>query len=378
MQNSVQAEEANGPETRGDRVPASKGSVSLEAGLLLRHGNNFNVVRLVAAFAVIFSHAARIAGSPDMLEPLRAQLGGGATLGSLAVSVFFMISGLLVGRSAIETQSVRAYLAKRALRILPALWALMLVTVFVIGLAFTSRPIRDYLQSVQVYRYLQGAVFRFGTELPGLFENNRYPRSINNSLWSVRVEVVYYLLLPLLVVWFRSQVRVGLVAVSLFASLVVASSGGVDFGGRLSLLSQVIGVSHYFLAGILAFECRRRIMLSIPWALVGLLTWAVLSRSDLTYHAATVLCLGYALLVFCLHPALSLGDPLRGVDVSYGVYLYGFPVQQCVETLSGLSWISNAVVASIIVVPVSLVSWFLVEEPALRLKWMVSRVRAPG
>ena len=171
---------------------------------------------------------------------------------------------------------------------------------------------------------------------------------------------------------FAPPFRAAVVAAGLVASLLVATGGLLHFGGRLSLLDQVIGASHYFLAGVLAYEWRRRIVLSIPWGVAALVAWVAFSPGNLTYQPATVLFLGYALLVLCLHPALSLGDPLRGVDVSYGVYLYGFPVQQCVESVVKGSWLLNAGLSLLLVVPVALASWFLVEERALRLKWRVT------
>lgn len=323
--------------------------------------------------AVILSHAATVAGEPGLKEPLAEFTHGQTSLGGFSVGIFFLISGLLVTKSARESRSVKDYAVKRALRILPGLWGLMLVTVFFIGPLMTTLPLAGYFGSASPYRYLQGAFFRFGTELTGVFVDNRYPRSINNSLWSVRIEVLCYALVALSMLvgrpGFRRWSSVGALAV--MSGMVLLGWG--NLGGRLSILGSLIGVGPIFFLGAAAYEFRERVWLSIPWGIATGLAWLIVRGGGEAFWALNPLFAGYVVLVVGLHPMLTLPRIPRDVDVSYGVYLYGFPIQQCVESLVGCAWGWNALITWSIVLPLSLFSWVYLENPVLRMK----RILAP-
>jgi len=145
--------------------------------------NNFNLVRIVAALAVLVTHSfALSSGNPDD-EPLRQTLD--MTLGSIAVDVFFVTSGLLVTASLLRSESVAAFAWSRCLRIFPGLLVMLLLTVFVVCPLFTTLPLVSYLLDLQTRTYLiKGATLVAGIvdRLPGLFENNPYPGTVNGSL----------------------------------------------------------------------------------------------------------------------------------------------------------------------------------------------------
>src|SRR5712675_2196158 len=120
---------------------------------LERH-NNFDLLRLVAALSVIFSHAFLLAENSQAHDPLMLLTGGQAILGLAGVFVFFTISGYLITQSFETTASPLVFLAKRALRIFPGLILCLLVCVFVIGPLVTKLPLTEYFSRREAYLFL--------------------------------------------------------------------------------------------------------------------------------------------------------------------------------------------------------------------------------
>ena len=165
--------------------------------------NNLNLVRITAALAVLVTHSFALTLGPKA-EPLRQHLG--TTLGTIAVDVFFVASGFLVTISLAKRQSILEFVMARALRILPALFAMLLLSVAVLGPAFTALPLADYFADRRVATYLvKGATLVTGIEfeLPGVFLRNPYPAVVNGSLWTLPWEVAMYGLL--LLVWIGAK-----------------------------------------------------------------------------------------------------------------------------------------------------------------------------
>ena len=109
-----------------------------------RH-NNFDLLRLLAALSVIFSHAFLLAENSQDHDPLMILTGGQAILGLAGVFVFFTISGYLISQSFDTTPSPFVFLAKRALRIFPGLFGCLIVCVLAIGPLVTNLPMSEYL-----------------------------------------------------------------------------------------------------------------------------------------------------------------------------------------------------------------------------------------
>jgi Acyltransferase family len=163
----------------------------------MRRDNNFDALRLLAAVAVLVSHAFLIAEGSEGREPLMRLTGGESKLGLVGVFIFFAISGFLVSESYEKTRSPLRCLAKRALRIFPGLFAALLVAAFVIGPLATRLPLADYLERQAVYSYVVGNTLLNLTthELPGvLFVDNPVGLEVNASLWTLRYEFMMYLL----------------------------------------------------------------------------------------------------------------------------------------------------------------------------------------
>ncbi len=152
--------------------------------------NNFDLIRLSAAVLVLFSHSYPL--SARTTEPLQS-FTGYDTFGTLAVEVFFLISGLLITKSWMDTPHAGDFIRKRFLRIFPAFAAVTLLSVFALGPVFTQIPLKEYFSSRLTWSYL-GNPFMLPTRysLPGVFESNPYPAAVNGSIWSLPLEILMY------------------------------------------------------------------------------------------------------------------------------------------------------------------------------------------
>lgn len=163
--------------------------------------NNFNLIRIIAALAVLVTHSFALAIGTADAEPFRKSLG--MTMGSIAVDVFFITSGFLVTSSLLNRQSTIEFIWARVLRIFPALIVMLLLTVFVLGVIFTTLPTLTYLSLPQTYIYFAKCatlITGVAYNLPGVFDSNPYKNAVNGSLWTMPHEVRMYAILA--IVWF--------------------------------------------------------------------------------------------------------------------------------------------------------------------------------
>ncbi len=327
--------------------------------------NNFALLRLLLALAVVLSHAVSVVSGRVEDEPLA--LSTGFTLGEHAVNGFFAISGFLVTMS-YDRRGWRDYLVARTLRIAPGLIVATLVVGVGFGLLFTTRSMGAYISDAGLWRFVLQTLttFKSNTVLPGVFGENpfRFPMG---TVWTLKYEVLCYggVVLAGLVGLIRAP-RLALVVVLALVLAVVArevlapaSGKGIETALRLPLI---------FLAGGVAYVWRDK----LPLSLGGLALMAVLVAALIftpAYKAALYLATTYAMLVLALHPALTGRVPEPSADLSYGVYLYGWPVQQGLVVWypkAGALWLLGP--ALLVTVLIAFLSWKLVEKPALGLK----------
>ena len=187
--------------------------------------NNFNLIRVVAAFAVLIHHSFELTiGISDAGTSQRIL---GINMGSIAVDIFFITSGFLVTGSLLARQSVIDYLWARFLRIFPALMIMLVLTVFGVGVFFTSLPLSSYLSNSKTYIYLikcttliTGVAFT----LPGVFHGNPYKDIVNSSLWTMPYEIRMYVILLSVFIVLRviKSSRLRLLQIAFVAGAVVA------------------------------------------------------------------------------------------------------------------------------------------------------------
>lgn len=308
--------------------------------------NGFDLLRLAAALLVIVHHSYLLNG--DGSPPL-----GFIDMGALAVGTFFVISGYLVTGSFLRSSGVLAYMAKRCLRIFPGLLVALLLTAFVLGPAVSDLEVGRYFASPQPALYVLHNLLLYPVDylLPGVFDRNPYPQAVNGSLWTLRLEFTAYLGVAALgaTKLLRLPVVLGLVALAGAGYVVAATLPG--FGSEDELFRQpglATQNGFLFLAGAALCLWGRRPPL---WALA----------LSVLLLATPVWGLGLPVVV------LALGDmrvPHLPADLSYGLYIYAFPIQQWLASIGAL----HLVTALAMTLPFAALSWWLVEKPALRFK----------
>ncbi|UYV15865.1 acyltransferase family protein [Porphyrobacter sp. ULC335] len=336
--------------------------------VLAGRDNNLNVIRMVAAAAVLVSHAWPIAwGAADPLFALT-----GSTIGHFAVAVFFGISGLLIARSFDRRRSYAHFAIARVLRLFPGLLAVLVLTV-IAGAWFTRLSLQDYVTRPETWRYIPAnlSLYFLQYPLPGVFESNPYGPPINGSLWTLFYEVACYggvvvlgLLGGLRSRWLALGALV-LVALFHFAGEWMTGEGGLPLWGLAVPVGLLASLSFPFMLGTFAYVWREHIRLS-GW--LALLLWVPVPfmAAGLLMESWIVLALVYSSLWFGFVPKGALLAYNRLGDYSYGVYIYAFPVQQAVAYLvPGVTPAANIALALPVTLVLAVLSWTLVEARAL-------------
>jgi peptidoglycan/LPS O-acetylase OafA/YrhL len=338
--------------------------------------DNFGALRLAAATAVLLSHGFWLAGRED---PVAVRFDD--SLGDVAVAVFFAISGFLVAGSWARDPRLRSFLARRARRIWPGLVAAVIVTAFVIGPLFSSLAPVDYLASDATRAYVVGKVTLLGggDQLPGVFDANPRPEA-NGSLWTLPNEVKAYLILAALGLagGFRRKRLLGAAWVAAVGATVLLRV--TDAASTAALASRAVYLLAVFLGGALMYSNRHRLRLNGLVAACLLAGWA-LSAGTVFQWAVGAAAFPYASLWLAYRTRPVLVRFTGRMDLSYGIYLYSFPVEQAIRALGGPG--AGPVVVIAFALPVTgalaLLSWLLVEKPCLRRRSSSGEAeRAPG
>lgn len=350
---------------------ASPASVVLDD---VRRTNTFDALRLIAALAVVVGHAHILGGYPGEIPALF-----GIPVHVLGVAVFFVISGWLITGSWERSRSVPEYVTSRALRIAPLLWAVVLLSTFVLGPVMTTLPTGEYLAHPETWHYLRNLVLLPADGLPGVFAEVPYPGVVNGSVWTLRAEVICYGVVLALGLLPRRVQTPGYLAFGVL-SLGLVEVGTVTVAG--SSLSAAAGTWVFFAAAALARLHLPRRALRLDVAAAVALSWglvAVTAGPQWSERVAWV-ALPYVVLAVGTASVPVLRRAARFGDLSYGMYLFAFPVQQVlVQQLPPLPFVVDAALVALVCAPLAALSWHLLEKPALdlrrRLPWTSARVR---
>lgn len=322
--------------------------------------NNFNFIRLLAATMVLFSHQHALSGISE--NPVL-----GNSLGGLGVQIFFTISGYLIYQSWSSDPAIGRFLLKRFLRIWPGLTAMVLLTILVIGPLVTDISIHEYFSSSDTWRYARALkVFALGGPLPGVFDGLPQNRVVNASLWTLPVEVRWYLITG--AIGTAGLLKRRLTLPSIFIILSIYANTQIPTGTR----EDTIALGQYFLIGAILRQ-ERSIWLIRPHLLPTLFIF-----SALAYLAGIAPTITSSFFVSFLSIWLgqastpALRDFGKFGDISYGTYIYAFPIQQSVIQFGvlarGWSFGEGLAMAMVITYLAAFFSWHTIEKQALKLK----------
>ncbi len=366
--------------TIGDRL-AENGGV----------GHGFDFLRLFLATGIVAYHVLPIA-MPEVDERSIPLLW---MIKYALLTSFFALSGFLITGSALRL-SLKNFLINRGLRIVPALSVEVILCALVLGPLVTVLPLSEYFSAREFWVYLSNSIGIVHFYLPGVFVENPM-RIVNINLWTVPHEIGCYVIISAFII-FGTLRRPGLVlaagaatvAAGLFLAGYDAATGGTLNQGFIGekiyrvLHSQVSRLYVGFLLGIAVFLYRDRIPYSPILAVTAAVCLVVggLFEPETTIYPLMNLVYGPAVVYLTAYLGVSriwLPKLFKQGDYSYGIYLYGFPIQQLVVHISpGLGYFGNLTISLMAIGIFAAFSWHFIEKPILaqrRRFSFVARVR---
>ena len=322
--------------------------------------------------AVSSAFLARLSGGELIVELFRPGL-------YALVGMFFALSGFLIAGSALREARIGTFFAARAFRILPALSVEISLSALVLGPLVTTMPLSHYFSNWRFFRYFGNIVGEISYQLPGVFLGNPWPKVVNANLWTLPAEFWCYFLV-LFMMWTGLIVQHRRISMIVLATIVLAAC--------LSLYDPV------------TFSVRSDSTRFAVWYIVVMFFLGVvffLNARWIPYHPAIFLISGasyYAMTLFDLMGPVSglflmyctafigatpfpIFDKILKQDLSYGIYLYGFPITQALVHYLGPALLGfGPAVRFGFIFPIvfsvttlfSLVSWIYIEKPALQLR----------
>ncbi len=347
--------------------------VSLE-GAIAGRDNGFNLVRLIAALLVVFFHSYRLnTVSPNALDPVSAYLSPVTDLGSVAVGVFFLISGIFIAQSWVNDPNILRFAIRRVARIVPGLFVCSLATVVVASAFFSTIGLAALLQG-ETWRYVLGSSMLHWLvyDIPGnelRVQGLLLGQDLNGPLWTLYWEGRMYVMVALLGsaailptrLWFGGSAVFLLLAANLFPSV-------------LSGYVWEVRMWSMFLTGMLLQTLAAQVRIGIAPVICAValaaMNWTrnvALTESGFTFFGIALMCGAFALwLGTRVRPQTR---PLQHVsvhDYSYAIYIYHWPVMLALRAwVPSIGPVELLAATVAVLIPVSMASWHCVEAPVL-------------
>ncbi|WP_196806563.1 acyltransferase family protein [Methylobacter luteus] len=332
--------------------------------ILNKEKNNLDIFRVIAACMVIYGHAYPLSPEAGQIDIVRRLVRFDYS-GSLAVNIFFFLSGLVVTNSLLEKRNLIQFVISRIFRIWPALFITVFISAFILGPVLTKLPINEYFGSGDAFRYFyKSLILNYQLSLPGVFVDNPWKNSVNGSLWTISYEVSAYLIvLSLFMVGlFKSKI---LPLILFLVILIDPLLGNKLLFTWLPHKHHINMLAPCFAFGsILAFY-KDQISINFFLILGAWLLFYLFRNCGYKFYF-----LYYAIFVSIIYIA-SLDFVIKlkpKSDISYGIYLWGFPVQQILASyFHEYGVLFNQVSALCISIILGFISWHLIEKRCISL-----------
>ncbi len=334
----------------------------------VKRDNCFDFLRYLFAFSLILVHFCTLTGTDQFWF----------ISGQMRVKAFFTITGFLVVYSYIRRNNIKVYCWKRILRIVPAYFTTIILC-YVVGFFFSKNNITEYYFSSQSLRYLIANLsFMNFIEpcLPGLFTDNVYGPFVNGSLWSMKLEIIFYILVPFMIWFIRKYNKIYFVIIifafnTLFHAILNYLENNIGSSIYHTINNSSPTTIIYFFSGttlLLYFDwfCKH-----IKWTFSCCLLYVMATRlfdCSLLYYLEPLAFSGVIVGVAYFCKPLNI---FRKYDnISYGLYLYHFPVIQVLVQyrLHQYNIYITFILAILITIILAMISWYLLEKPMLKMK----------
>lgn len=343
-----------------------------------RLANNFDIIRILFAWFVIVSHSYVLNGDGPT-DPLASLTNSYMIFSFIGVKGFFIISGYLIFQSLQRSHSIADYLTKRILRIFPGLIVVLVVTLFAVYFIYPTHD-RPYLLNPTIYKYFLGNSILFMPHffINGVFEN-QFSHAVNGSLWTIEFEFLFYIVLLLL---FPIRKKNNLISMVIGGILVVFFIGNGFYLNAIKQFSNPISLELTFDLG--TYFLMGSFIACFDWDKIPFKKW-ILLFSFIVLLIATIYKYDYNfvrislpfIIIYFGKKSSWLASKAHAVlgDPSYGIYLYGFPIQQFIIYLYKPSTLTLLITSTIASFVIGYLSWNLIEKRALLYKNIFSPKR---
>jgi len=336
-----------------------------------RRNHTFDLLRILFATAVLLAHAPALLDGNLSRELVHRFTHSPMTFGSVSVDGFFLLSGFLIVQSWQRDPHLLSFLQKRVLRIVPGYMVAAVLSTIAVGLLAPGVP-HFFLHLG--WRFVASLLLLDGPATPPVFPGFHYA-AVNGSMWTVPYEFHCYLLVALCglcrilrrpVLWLA--IAVVLLTIITSATLQVLVTWP-RFYGLTGEPDEVYRLTATFFIGGCFYLFRHRIKFRIPYALAAAAVLALVLRFSPSHLESALIVFGaYLLFYMAQRQTNALAWMDRVPDISYGIYLYGWPVEALwIWYRHGSPWVAFFVSALLSFV-LGWLSWHLVERPMLSLK----------
>ena len=329
-----------------------------------KHNNNFNFLRLFAAFLVIFSHYFDVTGNENS-EPIYKLLHGKTAASGIGLSMFFFISGYFITQSAYATNNTLRFLQKRIARIYPALFVVVLLTAFVIGPLFTNLTLTKYFTDTDTWQYLYTLTgLKIRHILPGVFtQSDFFVHGVNASLWTISLEIGLYLSLALFYsISFLRKHIIALSAVLVLTCFILTTlKADVDFFYIKYLnLCGIFYLGSFVSAASASLSKKQLAIVFFSLSLTFLVLFILKFKTDFLLFLVIGFCTYFVGFSSLIKIRLT-------TDISYGTYLFAFPIQQIIFQLTNFntSIFLQLTLTLLLTIPIAMTSWYFIEKPSI-------------
>lgn len=337
--------------------------------------SGFDYMRLILALAVICFHS--IVTSYGYAAQHAAAMGPWRPVITAVLPMFFALSGFLVAGSLERSKTLVTFLGLRIIRIVPALACEVLLSALILGPLLTSLPLKDYFLHPTFASYFLNILGDIHYALPGLFLDNPVPNVMNGQLWTVPYELLCYIVLAglsLLGIFKRRQFLL-LFLIALYGLQCLKMLYDIHTGNVNELGDSVSGriLVMVFVAGILLYRYREKVPYHPLLFLVS--AAAMLVLLSLPFGGKFVAIPAAYVTVYLGLMMPQRNKILLSGDYSYGLFLYGYPIQQTIASLGPdyQHWYIVIALALPIAALAAVASWWTIEKPALKLKFLLKR-----
>ena len=332
--------------------------------------NNFNIIRTAACLFVFTGHMGRILG----IEPPAFS---GYVLHEMGVTILFMLAGYLVTESSLKDPDLLRYGIRRFFRLWPPFAVMVLIMTFIAGPLVSGLDFSAYFQSWYT-AYLNNLRLYITYSLPGVFTDLPVPNTVNGSIWTMPVEAAMYVITPLIaaVLHMRRRSERSFIAAAVLTAMfltldlyfIVFMRGTQVVIYRTDLISaHHLGLS--YITGALFTYPQMKKSLNIQKACVGMGVLLILTRAPapLVYFFMDLL-VPYFVFSFALAQEPVFQGYGRKMDLSYGIFLYGFFFQQLTMQYirrngMNLGFMSILIISILPTLLAAFLSYYLVEKP---------------